>query len=111
VGEIERLLTDPAPEVRAEALRAAATARHAGCEPRILPLLLDRSEEVRFEAVRALASVGTAAAAEPLLRAARGASDKVLGAIVDALANANQGPFPICSRSFPAISPRSRRWY
>jgi HEAT repeat protein len=93
-GEIERLLTDPAPEVRAEALRAAATARHAGCEPRILPLLLDRSEEVRFEAVRALASVGTAAATEPLLRAARGASDRVLGAIVDALANANQGPFP-----------------
>ena len=93
-GDVEQLLADPVPEVRAEALRAAATMKHAGCEPRILPLLLDRSEEVRFEAARALASVGTGAATESLLRAARGASDRVLGAIVDALANTHRGTFP-----------------
>lgn len=93
-GEIERLLTDdPAPEVRAESLRAVASMQQAGCEPRILPLLQDRSEEVRLEAARALASLGTSAAAGPLLHAARGATEKVLWAIIAALRNTYMGAF------------------
>ncbi len=90
---VEALLGDPSPDVRAEALRAVKLRKMSGCEPIVRQQLLDPSEEVRLEAAMALSSVGGDASIDAILRASRGASDRLVEALVVATTCCHKGPF------------------
>jgi HEAT repeat protein len=90
---VESLLADPSPEVRAEALRAVKRREIYACEPKVRQLLVDTFEEVRVEAAMAMSAVGTEVSVDAILRVARGASGRLVEALVAAIARSHKGPF------------------
>jgi len=57
-ADVERLLADPAPEVRAEALRVVSILSLQGSEERVASLVEDPFPDVRVAAARALRAWG-----------------------------------------------------
>ncbi|HEU5361074.1 MAG TPA: HEAT repeat domain-containing protein, partial [Candidatus Deferrimicrobiaceae bacterium] len=101
---VEALLADPSPQVRAEALRAVKRREIHGCEPKVRQLLADTFEDVRVEAAMALSAVGTDGSVDAILRAAKGASDRLVEALVAAVRRSHKGSFA----DLLARAPKSR---
>jgi len=81
-----RVLSNPAPSVRIDALRGIAASRARGAYPMAVEALSDPDVEVRAEALRAIAAVGRKDAIAPLVDALADEDGRVRAAAVDGLA-------------------------